>query len=55
MLKSINIKQLFGRFDYELHFPSEGIMIITGPNGYGKSTILRMVEYFCSNDFDHLM
>lgn len=24
-------------------------MIITGPNGYGKSTVLRMIDYFCNN------
>ena len=48
MLQLIKITKLFGRFNYELSFSSEGIMIITGPNGYGKSTILRIIECFCN-------
>lgn len=51
MIKSIIIKKLFGRFNYTLNFLSERIMIITGPNGYGKSTILRMINSFCNDDF----
>jgi predicted ATP-binding protein involved in virulence len=50
MLHSIRITKLFGRFDYELSFPNEGIMIVTGPNGYGKSTILRIINHFCNNN-----
>ena len=34
MIKTIKISKLFGRFDYKLDFSEEGIMIITGPNGY---------------------
>lgn len=44
MLKEIKITKLFGRFNYELSFQDDGIMIITGPNGYGKSTILKMLN-----------
>lgn len=44
MIKSIEIKKLFGKFNYSLEFNNESIMIITGPNGFGKSTILRMVN-----------
>lgn len=51
MIKSIAIKKLFGRFNYTLDFLSERIMIITGPNGYGKSTILRMINSFCNDEF----
>lgn len=50
MIKEITIKKLFGRFDYQLVFKQAGIMIITGPNGYGKSTILRMLNCFCNSD-----
>lgn len=55
MLKSIKISKLFGRFDYELAFSNEGIMIITGPNGYGKSTILKIVNSFCSNSLEAVL
>ena len=48
-LKSIFVGQLFGRFDYQIDFASEqrmrsGITIITAPNGYGKSTVLRLID-----------
>lgn len=48
-LKSIFVGQLFGRFDYQIDFASgprksSGITIITAPNGYGKSTILRLID-----------
>ena len=55
MLKSIQITKLFGRFDYELSFSNEGIMIITGPNGYGKSTILRIINNFCNSSLDKVL
>lgn len=40
----IQFEKLFGRFDYDVIFNSEGLTIITGPNGYGKSTILKSIE-----------
>ena len=40
----IQFEKLFGRFDYDIIFNSEGLTIITGPNGYGKSTILKSIE-----------
>lgn len=55
MLKSIKITKLFERFDYELSFSTEGIMIITGPNGYGKSTILRLINNFCNDSLDKVL
>lgn len=55
MLKSVKITKLFGRFDYELSFSSEGIMIITGPNGYGKSTILKMINNFCNESLQKVL
>ncbi len=44
MLKGLNIKKLFGRFDYDLELQEGGVTILTGPNGYGKSTILKMIH-----------
>lgn len=40
----IHFEKLFGRFDYDVILNSEGLTILTGPNGYGKSTILRSIE-----------
>ena len=44
MLKGIKIKGLFNRFNYDIKLKPGGITIITGPNGYGKSTILRIIN-----------
>ena len=43
MIKRIRIEKLFSRFDYDISI-NQGITIITGPNGFGKSTILRIVN-----------
>ena len=41
---SIQIKQLFDIFDYVIHFPEgENALIITGPNGFGKTMILNII------------
>lgn len=58
----LTIKGLFGHFDYEIplyglsdadSFPvSDGVTILTGPNGYGKTTILRMLEAISKGDLD---
>ncbi|MCI2779919.1 AAA family ATPase [Clostridium perfringens] len=44
MLKSIKIKKLFNIFDYNIELDNKKLIIITGPNGYGKSTILKILE-----------
>jgi predicted ATP-binding protein involved in virulence len=48
-LKKVFVGGLFGRFDYSVDFEENGrdesgITIITAPNGYGKSTILRLID-----------
>ena len=59
MLKSIFVGQLFGRFDYHIDFSTEprkssGITIITAPNGYGKSTVLRLIDDFVRGSYYRL-
>lgn len=48
MIKKLIITKLFGRFDYEIMLKDGGITILTGPNGFGKSTILKII-YEASN------
>lgn len=58
---AIHFEKLFGRFNYDVVLNKEGLTILTGPNGYGKSTILKSIEaignellgivYFFSLDF----
>lgn len=55
MINSIKIKKLFGRFNYTFNFTNEGIIIITGPNGYGKSTILKMIDNLCNDNFQKML
>lgn len=38
------VEKLFGRFNYDLQLNKEGLTILTGPNGFGKSTILKCIE-----------
>lgn len=48
MLTHLKIRQLFGRFDYDVHLMDGGVSILTGPNGYGKSTILHILSSISS-------
>lgn len=50
MLTRLDIKKLFDRFDYNIVLKPEGITILTGPNGYGKSTILKCIEALSQGD-----
>lgn len=62
MIKTLDIVKLFGRFDYYIETKPDGITIITGPNGFGKSTILQIINalsnanlaFFCKLDFERL-
>lgn len=50
MLSKIVFQKLFGIFDYQIEFKEGGVTIITGPNGFGKSTILKSIDAFYSLD-----
>jgi predicted ATP-dependent endonuclease of OLD family len=40
----VSIEKLFGQFDYTIKLnEKEGITVLTGPNGYGKTTILNII------------
>ncbi len=44
-ISKITVIGLFNQFDHELVFnPDERITIVTGPNGFGKTMILRMLD-----------
>ncbi|EBR9281971.1 hypothetical protein D5B78_24700, partial [Salmonella enterica subsp. enterica serovar Neukoelln] len=49
-IESIIIDDLFDEFNYNIIFNNE-INIITSPNGFGKSTILRMMYNFSSGNY----
>ncbi|OTG79696.1 hypothetical protein B9T33_11185 [Acinetobacter sp. ANC 5054] len=57
MILTIEIEKLFGRFDYllDLKFDQrENLVLITAPNGFGKSTILRIINNFFNKKFNEL-
>ena len=44
-IDQVKVKGLFGRFDHVLKFATdERIMIMIGPNGFGKTTTLRLID-----------
>jgi len=51
-LQSVKIQKLFEQFDYDIPLNhEEGITILTGPNGYGKTTILNIIYNFFKQNF----
>jgi predicted ATP-binding protein involved in virulence len=58
MVEGIKIKSLFGLYDYDIVLNKktcDGIHFLTGPNGYGKTTILDMIAYVVCGEFRKLV
>jgi len=55
-LRRIDINNLFGLFTYKfIEFQqSQNVIIIFGPNGSGKTTILKIIDFFRTGDFINL-
>lgn len=52
MILRIQVMRLFGLYDYDIHFTeTPAVNILTGPNGYGKTTLLRAVDHLYKGDF----
>jgi predicted ATP-binding protein involved in virulence len=50
-IKQISVKNLFGMFDHTISLNmDERITIIHGPNGFGKTAILRLLDSLFSQD-----
>lgn len=54
MIKSLVVKGLWGRYDYDLQF-NEDVNIFTGSNGTGKTTLLKMLWYAYSGNYERLI
>lgn len=54
MLK-IEIEKLFGHFDYKFCLLENQISILTGPNGFGKSTIIRCLKALENSDLNFFL
>lgn len=55
MIKELKVEKLFGQFNYDIKFNPSGITIITGPNGFGKSTILKIIATIAEKDLYELI
>lgn len=52
MVTRLVIKQLYGHYDYDLVFSeSHHIKVLLGPNGFGKSTILKILNNLIKCNF----
>ena len=52
MISKIRIKGLYDIYNYDIDFSKNGkVLILTGPNGYGKTTILQIINHFCQGKF----
>lgn len=49
-IKEIKVEKLFDTFDHTIKLNDEGITLLHGENGFGKTTILRMIEALNNND-----
>lgn len=52
IINNILIEKLHGLYNYDISFPLErNVTIITGPNGYGKTTILKIISHILECKF----
>lgn len=51
MIKQIKFKDLYGIYSYDIKINNKHVYILTGPNGYGKTTILRCINHLYAGDF----
>ena len=51
-LKRVSVKRLFGLFDHTVPMDlSERVTIVHSPNGFGKTSLLQMIQSFFAGDY----
>ena len=54
-IDSVRVRGLFGRFNHDLEFHTdERIMIMIGPNGFGKTTTLNLIDVLFNQSLGRL-
>jgi predicted ATP-binding protein involved in virulence len=52
MIRELQIRGLYGLYDYDINFSRRSrVKILTGPNGFGKTTILKIIDHLIQRDF----
>lgn len=54
ILKKLIVKDLFGHFNHVIPFKNGNITIITAPNGYGKTIVLKIIDAIFNRNFGFL-
>lgn len=52
-LIELKVTKLFGILDYHIKFDSSDVLIITGPNGYGKTVLLNIINSVLTNNLSY--
>lgn len=50
----LKVNKLFGHLDYEIPLDDHEITLLTGPNGYGKTMILKIINSILTNELNIL-
>lgn len=54
-ISKISVKKLFNLYDYEIDLnASNAISILIGPNGCGKTTILKMIKFMLTGSIEYI-
>ena len=54
-MKYLEVRNLFGQLNYRIDFMNSDVVIITGPNGYGKTMLLTIIDRIIMNDIESLL
>lgn len=55
MVSRVHVKGLFGLFEHVIALTNDAhITVIHGPNGFGKSVLLRLIDASFNGDYDYL-
>ncbi len=55
-IKEISVKKLFGTFDHTIPLNMEDrVTVIIGPNGYGKTSLLKLINAVFSYDIETIL
>ncbi|EMY6611158.1 MULTISPECIES: AAA family ATPase [Vibrio] len=53
-IEKISVERLFGFLNYDIELPESEHVVITGPNGYGKTMLLKLTHNAISNNYEEL-